>query len=423
MKKYQKCLSLIIAATMMLLLCGAGFAPEKGKLAAMTFDDGPSAAITPKLLDELAMRKVKCTFFVLGTYANVYPETVSRAYQEGHQIASHTYNHRTLTTQSDYVIQKEVEDTRALLEDITGEKNFMVRLPYGDGYNSQRVLGYMNAPVILWSVDATNGKYPYTEDQLYRGILNQVHDGGIILMHDTSSDNMRAALKAIDTLQSQGYSFVTVEELFRLRGVRPQNNVVYKEVSDSGSYYPETLLSEHWAYSEISLVKDLGIMQGDGTGFKPNDYLTRAMAVTILWRTAGEPGLLEASDMQFRDVAENTWYSQAVAWGHQNKILEGYSPEYFGPDDLTSREQFCALITRYAKHMGISINRSVCAPVYSDGFRVSAWAQPGIQQIFEAGFVSLNNASIFRPRDSITRAEAAELISFLLSMYPLEADL
>lgn len=402
-----------------LLDAKAPLEPVRGKLAAMTFDDGPNTTITPQLLDELAGRGVKCTFFVVGYCAQAYPEVVSRAYEEGHQIASHTYNHYTLTTQSDGTIEREIEDTRSLLEEITGESNFMVRLPYGDGANNQRVLGYMNAPVILWSVDPTNGKYPISEEQLYRGILDQVRDGSVILMHDTTSANMNAALRAIDTLQEQGYDFVTVEELFRLNGVTPQDNAVYWRVDNAGTWYDEAQLESHWAYPAISPLIELGVMQGDGTGFRPNEYMTRAMAVTLLWRAAGEPGPGAGPEELpvFLDVPADEWYSGAVAWGKETGAVYGYSDEIFGPEDPISREQFCTLLVRTAAITGASIPTDADARSYSDDGKVSAWAvTPLMNVLWRSEFVSLNEASVFRPGDSITRAEAAELISWYLTL-------
>ena len=412
----KKCLSLVVVIALILSSLASAPPPRRGRLAAMTFDDGPSAVITPWLLDELAQKNVKCTFFVLGSYAKLYPETVLRAHNEGHQIASHTYNHYALSAQSDYVIQGEVEGTRELLESITGESSFMVRLPYGDGEGNGRVLGCINAPVILWSVDPTNGRYPISEEQLYRGILNQVQDGGIILMHDTSAENLRAALRAIDTLQAQGYSFVTVEELFRLKGVTPQNNVVYKRIEDAGDYYDESRLNEHWAYSAINDLSERGVMRGDGDGFKPNEYLTRAMAVTLMWRVAGEPDITLTTPFTrvpvpgripddetggFGDVSEDSWYYNAVAWGRKTGILTGYSEEVFAPLELASREQFCVMIARMAQNQHKNLPSGAVIPVYGDMAGASGWALDVLQQIWGAGFVSANETAswIYRRKE------------------------
>lgn len=404
---------LVVTLLLMLMLTLSAAAvgdTNRGKIAAMTFDDGPNAKITPALLDELAERGVKCTFFVLGQWAEYYPELVTRAHDEGHQIASHTYSHVALTTQSDWKIQQEVEKTRSTLSELTGEDNFMIRLPYGDGNTSSRVLQYMNAPVILWSVDATNGKTPYTEEQLYQGILEQIYDGAIILMHDTSDANQRAALRAIDTLQAEGWSFVTVEELFRLRGVTPLDNTVYYSVPDAGTYYDENRLSEHWAYDSICYVNQIRLMEGDGVGFKPNEYMTRAMAVTVLWRAMGCPEQ-EGDIAAFDDVPEGTWYSQPVSWGRQTGVVQGMSENLFQPLDMVTREQFCTMLVRLASCQARTLSGD-CADAYSDGFRVSDWARDSVEAVWSAGFVSANETSIFRPQDSLTRAEAAELLAW-----------
>lgn len=391
--------------------------PVRGKLVALTFDDGPNINVTPTLLDELAERNVKCTFFVVGYCAQAYPELVLRAYEQGHQIASHTYNHPALTGKSDYVIQQEIEGTRALLESITGEKNFMLRLPYGDGATSSRVLGYANAPVIMWSVDPTNGRYPNTEEQLYRGILKQVHDGAIILLHDTSSVNVRAAMRAIETLQSEGYSFVTLDELFRLKGVSPQNGTVYSRVDAPAGGYDESRLREHWAHPAIESLKARGIMVGDSGGFRPEDYMTRAMAVTLLWRASGEPSGTEVS--LFGDVPLDEWYADAVSWGHQTGIVLGVDEDHFMPLELITREQLCTLIIRLAAKQGAALPDGVAAArIYGDVKRISPWARSSVERIWSAGFVSANDASIFRPGDSVTRAEAAELIHWYLQYAP-----
>ena len=419
MKRCTKGLSILIAVLIIIMTCAAGPVPEKGKFIAITFDDGPHATITPKLLDELAVRNVKSTFFVLGVCANQYPEIVLRAHNEGHQIASHTYNHYALSTRTDDSIRNEVEDTRSLLESITGKSEFMVRPPYGDGHSNSRVLRNVNAPIILWSVDATNGRYPAYEEQLYRGTINGARDGSIILLHDTSSENLNAAMRAIDHLREQGFTFVTVEELFRLKGVTPNDNAVYKSIDDAGSYYDESLLSEHWAYTSIQDVADREIMIGDGAGFKPNEYMTRAMAVTLLWRAAGQPKPSVLNNPSFLDVPEDQWYTEAVAWGQQSGVLQGYSPEFFGPMDIANREQFSVLIVRLADHLEIHLPFNDQLPVYSDHSRISTWALYNLQLLWGAGFVSRNETSAFRPQDSITRAEAAELISWFMPYHKI----
>lgn len=93
---FRAALALLLILTLCMPAAASGFT---GKLIAITFDDGPGA-YTAQLLDELAARDVKATFFVSGYRAANYPETLKRMVSEGHQLASHTQNHENLNTLS-----------------------------------------------------------------------------------------------------------------------------------------------------------------------------------------------------------------------------------------------------------------------------------------------------------------------------------
>lgn len=385
-------------------------APTNGKVVALTFDDGPNQKFTPQLLDKLAERNVKCTFFLVGQYVSLYPDVAVRIYEEGHQVASHTYSHADLTKLTNAGITQQIESNRSMLNEITGQDNFMLRLPYGYGNTSSPVLSLINAPVILWSVDPGYGRMGTSEESLYQGILNQVRDGSIIILHDTYQTNVNAAIRAIDTLTAQGWSFVTVEELFRIKGVQPVDNKVYYSVTGSGTAFNEAYLSSHWAYNSISYVMNNNLMVGTGLGFEPNQYLNRAMAASLLWRLSGRPDADSKPD--FPDVPADEWYSVPAAWAQENGIVVGYEDGRFGPSDYVSREQFCVMLTRLAKHQGLVLPEGGTARPYSDAQRVSSWALAQVKAIWNAGFVSANDTSIFRPQDSMTRAECAELLAW-----------
>ncbi|MDL2300638.1 polysaccharide deacetylase family protein [Clostridiaceae bacterium OttesenSCG-928-D20] len=410
----KKLIAIALGFVIAVGFCSPAFAanpPARTKMIAMTFDDGPHPTITPKLLDELSARNIKCTFFVLGERADLYPDLVERAHNEGHQIASHTYNHKDLSRQSDYTIKTEVNSTRELLKKLTGEDNFMVRVPFG-AYNN-RVLQYMNAPVILWDVDGTNGKYPTGEETLYKNTIKQAREGSIILLHDMNKENLNAGLRAIDKLVADGYTFVTVDELFRLNNVEPKDNKVYTRVDFAGTGYNEAALGNHWAYPSIQHVIRMGIMIGDGYSFNPNEYLTRAMAATILWNSAGKP--LPSKSTSFLDISSKDWYFNAVVWAHENKVVSGYSKTEFAPHDYITREQFYVMAANMSEAMNLNLNTACPLRQYNDQGKVSSWADGAIKKIQRAGFVSENEASVFRPKDALSRAEAAELVSWLVS--------
>ncbi len=226
----------ILSLFLVLLLCAIPLAPTAGaagtKLIAITYDDGPSL-YTSALLDGLKERGAKATFFMVGTNVARYPATVARVYQEGHQVANHSYSHPQLTTLSYAGVQEQIQSVNALLDKACGAgTHYMVRAPYGS--INTTVSQAVGAPLIQWSVDPMDWKYRNAET-VKNSIIRQAHDGAIILVHDIHATSVPGSLAAIDYLQAQGYAFVTVQELFRRRGVTPQNGARYSQVSPNGT--------------------------------------------------------------------------------------------------------------------------------------------------------------------------------------------
>ena len=223
---------LLIAACLMTLLPVTASAKTGGKLIALTFDDGP-CGYTAGLLDGLKERGVKVTFFMLGMKAKDYRETVRRMYTEGHQIAQHTYDHPTLSTKTDEQVRWQLDSTDDILNGHLGTNyNFLLRPPYGDYKN--HTLDIIGKPAIFWSVDPLDWKY-HNSDTVYNNIVSGAFDGAIILAHDIHATTIPGALRAVDTLLEQGYEFVTVNELFRRRGVSLENGKCYYSCKPTGT--------------------------------------------------------------------------------------------------------------------------------------------------------------------------------------------
>ena len=221
MKKRILALLLTVLMVTALLPFGASAAGEK--LVAITFDDGPSQ-YTSQLLDGLAARGAKATFFMLGQMAESRKSIVKRAWEEGHQICSHSYDHPNLNTLSADAIRSQFSRTDAILDSALGfDATSMIRPPYGNANST--VLSIGGVPFFYWSVDTEDWK-SRNADSVYNEILRSTRDGSIVLMHDIYPTTITAALRAVDTLQSQGYQFVTVAELFYRRGVTLQNGVM-----------------------------------------------------------------------------------------------------------------------------------------------------------------------------------------------------
>ena len=222
------CLLLCLA---LVLPLGAS-AAEQPRYIALTFDDGPSGLYTRALLAGLAVRQARATFFLCGYRAEQYPELTEQIWREGHEIGIHGYSHKNMVPMSRRDIAAEISSTRALLPEKCPVR--LLRPPGGccsDGVN--QVAGAMGLAVIGWSVDPRDWA---TQDTaaVGRSVLDQVRDGDIILMHDSSHSSVSAALNIVDILQQRGFVFVTVSELARLRDTRLIPGGNYRKFSVEG---------------------------------------------------------------------------------------------------------------------------------------------------------------------------------------------
>ena len=129
---------------------------EEPKYVALTFDDGPRADTTTRLLDGLLERGAAATFFVIGEQVPGNAGLLKRMRAEGHQIGNHTYSHvRLLKTDKDTVVE-EIHKTEVLLKELVGEGSFWLRPPYGLIGSERAKL--IKTPMIYWSVDPQDWK-------------------------------------------------------------------------------------------------------------------------------------------------------------------------------------------------------------------------------------------------------------------------
>ena len=195
-------------------------------LIALTFDDGPDRKTTKRLLDGLAQRGVRATFFLIGKQIPGNEDLVRRMEAEGHQIGVHTYDHVRLTGLCAEDFQAQVDRTRSLLGEILGrEEDSLLRPPYGAV--DKVVEEEAGSAIILWSVDPEDWRYKNAA-QVTAHIVSHAGDGDVVLLHDIYSTSVEAALDAIDVLHQRGFLFVTVEELARQRHVELKAGQVYR---------------------------------------------------------------------------------------------------------------------------------------------------------------------------------------------------
>lgn len=204
----------------------------KGGLMAITFDDGPSKH-TETLLNELKKRDIKVTFFVVGERLDEFSDMLVREYKEGHEIGSHTWNHLNLANADSTTALENLQRTEDKVNEILGLDigTLIIRPPYGSVNDTVR--SYVDAPLILWSIDTLDWKSRNAESVKER-IITQADDGAIILLHDLYDTSVAGAIAAIDELEKEGYTFVTVSELFRRKGQALEAGVTYTNAESNG---------------------------------------------------------------------------------------------------------------------------------------------------------------------------------------------
>lgn len=194
------------------------------KLVALTFDDGPSATTTSRLLDILYEKAAIATFFELGSKMASNPEISQRVAEQGHEIGSHTMWHQNLIVVSRAAVREDIEKAKEVYREVLGKEVGIMRMPYGnsDGFVAEVV----GVPLIYWTVD-TRDWAVLNAQMVADNAVGAVFDGAIVLMHDIYDSTVDAVGVIIDELRAQGYEFVTVSELAKIRGVTMNGGETY----------------------------------------------------------------------------------------------------------------------------------------------------------------------------------------------------
>lgn len=208
--------------------------------------------------------------------------------------------------------------------------------------------------------------------------------------------------KLIDVSKSGGvYSFkmpasaVTVQASF----VKGTAKLPFNDVSENNWFYDAVM----YAYSN-------GIMNGlDTNVFGPNETTTRAMLVTMLYRAVGEPAVRGTNT--FRDVAANTWYTDAIIWASTNGIVTGVDDGLFNPNGAITREQLATILYRYAEYVGEDVSARASLSRFTDTGSISAYARDAVSWAVAEGILDGRTATELAPTGECTRAEVATMIA------------
>ncbi len=168
--------------------------------------------------------------------------------------------------------------------------------------------------------------------------------------------------------------------------------------------------TDDWFYEAADYVFQRDLMTGtDATHFTPDGTSTRAMVATILWRMAGQP---QADyTMDFADVPVSAWYTEAVRWAASEGIVTGYSATKFGPDDPVTREQFAAMLYRYAQTLGEGFTGNWSFPLdFPDAADVSDYAYEALCWLTMENVIQGMEDGNLHPQGTANRAQLATML-------------
>ena len=164
-----------------------------------------------------------------------------------------------------------------------------------------------------------------------------------------------------------------------------------------------------WYHSAVDYAVENQLMNGvSETKFDPNGSTTRAMLATILYRMEKSPKV--TGENPFTDVKAGQWYTDAVIWANAKGIVEGYGGGKFGPMDTLTREQFAAMLQRYARYKDYNVGKTADLSGYADAKQISPWAKAAMQWANAEGLITGRSETTLVPKGSATRAETATIL-------------
>jgi len=169
---------------------------------ALTFDDGPDGRWTPTILDILAGKGARATFFMIGEQVSRFPELARRVVDEGHEVAVHLFSHDRAVADDESAFRGEVERTRQLIEEHTGARPAYLRFPFAY-YGSQRprsVASELALETVHWSFSSLDSRSDAIE--IRRRLERSLFPGAIVLLHDGVGANSRLGTSREATVEA-----------------------------------------------------------------------------------------------------------------------------------------------------------------------------------------------------------------------------
>lgn len=232
------------------------------------------------------------------------------------------------------------------------------------------------------------------------GPIESVHDNWFEILRTERLDSREEAEALLAQLQSGATYTVTLDQSSEIQLADNLTDTFQPAAGGTFTDVPAT----HWAAGAVAFVSSQGLLQGTGTStFAPGQPMTRAMLVTALWREAGSPVVNYAMD--FDDVDEGQWYTEAVRWAASEGIVTG-TGKGFSPNAALTRESLAAILFRYAGGQADADQLGS----YADGAGVSAWAREAMNWAVAQGLITGKSGGRLDPGGTASRAEVSAIL-------------
>ena len=276
--------------------------------------------------------------------------------------------------------------------------------------NGRLTVSYNSADLTLASVTGATEAFAYTTGE---GTVEIAYASAETLAADTTIANLTFQIAETASESTE----LTVNQGECNRGaVEFQETISVTLFHDCPSADFTDLNISEWYHESVDFVLANGLMNGMGNGrFAPNGNMTRGQLVTVLYRLAGSPEVTEKAP--FTDVAENCFYTDAVAWAYANEIAKGISETRFAPESPATREQVATFFARYAELQGEDITVKGDLSDFTDAGSVSNYAVDAMTWAVEVGLIQGMGGNSIAPKDYAIRAQVATILMRYCTIY------
>ncbi len=291
---------------------------------------------------------------------------------------------------SDVVFSIQKVDANKLSEDVkkqVGENSVVDLSLYIDGIGVHQFQGEIKA-FIPYSLPAEKGDAPFT------------------VYYIDNQGNLEEMKDVIYNQEKGGFSFTTKHlSMYYISPIKQEAPIK----AEKRTMEFTDVTTKDWFYEPVKEVFDRGLVSGvEDTVFAPQNPTSRAMFITILYRYAGEPSVNNTIH-GFKDVKKDDWYADAISWGAENGIVNGYSDGYFGVNDNITREQAAQILLSYGKAKGMDITSKSELSNYTDKDMISDWAMDAMEWANAKDIITGRTQVKLAPAETTTRAEIASM--------------